>query len=166
MIRTLVVFALAVALSSCSNFDKRKFEAVYRTGKALEVEMAGGVHIPEQRKALKAFQTEIEMLKGRAEGEGEEACLRAFENAAAAYDNFLTIRELDISGETRPDGRMLLGDSWKPRAERFGVNTEPDTNPDPTSKYKWIWMDTSQALEGFDAAARREMAEASRLVNQ
>lgn len=166
MIRKVAVIALAAVLTGCSNLDKQKFEAVYRAGKALEVEMATGVHIPEQRKALKTLQTEIETLKGRAKGENEEACLRAFDNAAAAYDNFLTIRELDLGGDTRPDGRMLLGDSWKPRAERFGVNTEPDTNPDPTSKYKWIWLNTSQALEGFDAAAKREMAEASRLVNQ
>jgi hypothetical protein len=166
MVNRISITVLALVVSGCNSFDKQKFEPVYRAGKAMEVEMASGVHIPEQRKALKAFQTEIETLKGRVEGEREQACLQAFDNAAAAYENFLTIRELDMGGSTQPDGRMLLGDSWEPRAKRFGVIAEPDTTPDPTSKYKWIWLNTSKALEGFDAAAKREMAEASRLVNQ
>jgi hypothetical protein len=159
------LFAAFLAVS-CSGVDRAKFEPAYRAGKALEVEISSGVNMAEAERLLKAFQTEVAMLNGRANGQKELDCFAALDSAAAAFKDFLDIRSLDLRGDARADGRLLVGDAWASRAARFNVSTQPDEKPDPNSQYKWIWLNTSEALKGFHKAAIDQLAAAGRLLNE
>ena len=159
------VVVSAIFSSGCNRVDQKKFDALYRSGKAIEVDLenssAGRVVASEQ--LLKAFKTEISSLQGRTGNENEAAALKAYSDAADAYRAFLDVRDLDLRGGSR-DGRLLLGDAWAAVAAKFNfaVEAAPWT---PADKYKWYWVSVGDASEALLSAAKKNLTEASRLVN-
>jgi hypothetical protein len=162
---TLSFLVTAVASSGCDRVDQNKFDALYRAGKILEVNIdtTNGVQFEESRKVLTQFKTEISLLQGRTKGKSESAALGAYDDASEAYKAFLTIRELDLRGDTR-DGRLLLGDGWIPVFAKFKIASEAATSQ-PTDEYKFIWVNTGDAITTLLGAAKKDMTEANRLVN-
>ena len=145
--------------------DQKKFDALYRSGKAIEVnlENSSAVRAAASGQLLKAFKTEISLLQGRTRNENEAAALKAYSDAADAYKAFLDVRELDFRGGSR-EGRLLLGDGWVAVASKFNFAIEAAPWA-PADKYKFYWVNVGDAIEALLSAAKKNLAEASRLVN-
>jgi len=156
---------LAIVASGCDRVDQKKFDAMYRAGKALEVDIdnSSSVRIPVSEMLLKQFKTEMALLKGRTAGKKEEAALRAYDDAADAYQSFLYIRDMDLRGEAR-EGRMLLGEGWVARGSKFNFVLETAPS-EPTDKYKFYWVNVGAVVTALLAGFEKNMTEANRLVN-
>ena len=101
-----IVIGAAVACAASDRVDQKKFDAIYRAGKALQVEVrtTGGTG-NKARELNQQFKTEVSMLQGRTSGKRDAAALQAFVEASDAYDDFLRFRSLDLDA---PKGLILL----------------------------------------------------------
>jgi len=159
------VTMVAILAAGCDRVDQKKFDAVYRAGKALEVDMSTGlVHISESEKLVKQLKTEISVLDGRTNGNREADAVRAYGDAADAYGHFLDVRSMDMRGDSR-DGRLLVGDGWVPVASKYHLAIEAHADNSPAAKYNFYWMDFHEAFAAFSAATKKGLTDGSRLVN-
>jgi hypothetical protein len=161
-----LVMVVAMVTSGCGDqVDQKKFDALYRAGKAVEVDVgnSGSVRVPASEQLLEQLNTEMSLLEGRTAGEKEAAALRAYGSAGEAYKSFLAIRYLDLQGDA-VDGRMLLGDGWVAVGSKFNFAVVPAPT-DATDKYKFYFVDVGEAVTALLAAVKKDLGEANRLVN-
>lgn len=151
--------------AAAKRVDQAKFDALYRAGKAIEVDIANSssVRVAESEKLLKQLRTEIALLEGRTDGEREEKALQAYSEAAEAYNAFLDIRDLDLQGR-RQDGRMLLGDGWVAKAKKFDFPIGPSPAKE-SGKFKFYWVNIGTAVEALLSATKKSLTEANGIVN-
>jgi hypothetical protein len=98
MRRPIALAAFCVFVVACGGgVDQQKFDAVYKAGSALQVEVqsSGKAPRPEARDRLKEFDAAIEALRDRTIGIHEADALKAYADAADAYRYFLRFRALD-----------------------------------------------------------------------
>ena len=145
-----------VALASCSGgVDQKKFEAVYRAGKAIEAGTDTGVNYPQYTQLLQQFQTEIAVLNGRTSGDAETKALNAYTEALNAYRQAIVFWQLKIDGAS---DRIPVLETLTPIATKYHMRLEDDG-----SGVKWVeWADANQALF---AAGKARLEEANKLVN-
>lgn len=151
----------------CSRVDQKKFDAVYRAGKAIEVDLNNSIGyqpvVSEQ--LLKQLQTEASLLDGRTSGRKEAAALRAYLDAAEADKHYLDIWSINLQVKS-VEGRLLLGEGWVAVASKYGFDIEAsDGNNDPTKTYKFFWVKVSPTIETLGNAVKKSLTEASRQVN-
>jgi hypothetical protein len=86
-----VLIVSAIAVSCGSGVDQKKFDALYRAGKAVEIDIdnSSAVQVAHSERLPNQFRTEISLLQGRTNGKAEADALPAYEMAAAAYKSFL-----------------------------------------------------------------------------
>ena len=143
-------------VAACGTLDQKKFEAAYRAGKALQVEVnATGGTGPRCEALQKEFDTEVSALSGRERGKQEAAALQAYKEASDAYRFFLRFRFLDFEAV---EGRVLLMGTNLEVASRYGLPVEMRG----TSQ----WTDSGNALKVLLAAAERKLTEANSMVNR
>lgn len=152
--RTLCTAAVVAFVAACG-VDQKKFEAVHRSGKALQVEVnATGGGGSRSEVLQKEFETEISVLNGRERGNQEEAALQAYKDANDAYRYLLRFRFLDFEAV---DGRVLLMGTNLEVASRYGLPVETRG----TSQ----WTDSGNALKVLFATAERKLAEADKIIS-
>jgi hypothetical protein len=155
MLRGTCTAVAIAAVTACGGVDQQKFDAVYRAGKALQVEVNTTGGVGRQCEALqKEFATEVSALDGRDRGKEEGAALQAFKEANDAYRFFLRFRSLDFEAV---EGRILLMGTNLEVASRYGLPVETRG----TSQ----WTDSGNALKVLLAAAELKLAEANDIVN-
>jgi hypothetical protein len=163
--RMAIVTISTLLVGGCNRVDQKKFDALYRAGKEIEVDIdnSSAVRVAESEKLLKRFKTEISLLQGRSANKNEAAALSAYDNAAAAYKAFLDMRDMDLRGDAR-EGRMLLGEGWVAVGSKFNFEVEPAPSK-PDDEYKWYWVKVGEAVGALLEATKKNLTEANRLVN-
>lgn len=156
-VTSLVLSAVyCLSLYACDGLDQKKFDQVYRAGKALQVEIesTGGSGGRRSDELLKQFKTEISAIYGRTKGAGEEAALRSFKEASDAYEHFLRFRFLDSDSV---DGRILL---MERNVDMAAIYKLPIEDRGGTK-----WVKSSIAIQTTHDAAEQRLAAANNLVN-
>ncbi len=98
------VLAVACALvAACGGVDQQRFDAVYKAGNALQVELQSSRGQPgaQARDRLKAFDTEINALRDKTIGKQEADALTAYAEAADAYRYFLRFHAMETEAGTK-----------------------------------------------------------------
>ena len=106
MRRLTALAAVCALVVACGGVDQKKFDGVFKAGKALqdEVNSSGGGSASKERDLLKEFDTEINALRDHTIGIKEADALKAYADAADAYRYFLRFRAMDLEG----DGRLVV----------------------------------------------------------
>lgn len=97
---TLAVCAVAsLTLGGCG-IDEKRFDGVYRSGKALEAAVDSGVTLLHYRELIQAFDTEVSIVNDRARGRAEKELVDKYEAAAQSYHHALLVWRLKVDGES------------------------------------------------------------------
>ena len=155
--RRLIALAAACAfVVACGGVDQKKFDGVYKSGTALQVEVqsSGGVLGSQSRDRLKQFDTEINALRDRTIGTHEADALQAYAEAADAYRFFLRFRAIDPEGDS---GQILLKGPNLEVATRFKLPVETRNG----SK----WVNRAQAITILLQAGEQHLSDGNRIVS-
>jgi len=152
---SVVVLAIGCVVSACGNVDQKKFDPVYRAGKALEIEVnATGGASARSNELAKQFQTEVSALSGRARGTRETQALQAYAEAGDAYEFFIRFRSLDFDSVK---GRIWLRGTNLDVASRFKFPVE--------TKDGEKFVDSGDAMKILLEVAQRKLTEGNQIVN-
>lgn len=162
-----IIAVIAVVAAACHRgVDKQKFDAVYRDGKTLAVQLESSnvTQIAESRKLVQQLRTDVSIIENRLDRDPERAAVQAYKDAAEAIECVLNVRSMDLRGETDRDGRLLVGEGWAPKAQKFGVPIEarPRSAGDTI---QWYSMETGIAFKTFLDAGNRKLSDAARIVD-
>ena len=140
-----------LALSACDRTDSQKFDAVYRSGKAIESAVSSGTNIIKYRELLQAMDAEISILKDRAKGPKELKLLELYESAARSYTDALVLWQLKIEGGS---DFLYLGPTLEKMLKPYDIRYEGDSDlrhGSSSAAIKIIWEEASKRLNAANA---------------
>jgi hypothetical protein len=148
----LCVFLLISAIG-CGGLDRRAFEKVERTSKAVQAAIEGKTTLPKYRELLGAYSAELAAVRQRVTTARGHAALAEYE---AALKGLTDIRLVWEDKDARGSDMLPIREELPARIAReydLGVNTN-----EPPSIY------ADEALEAIWKATRAHLVAASRLL--
>jgi hypothetical protein len=146
--------AACAVVVACGGVDRKKFDAVYSAGKALQAEVQSSRGLGSlARDRLKQFDTEIDALRDHTIGIHEADALKAYADAADAYRYFFRFRATDTEGAS---GLILLKGPNLEVATRFKLPVDTRDG----SK----WVNRAQAITILLQAAEQHLSDGNRIV--
>lgn len=120
--RIILVFLCCIVVGCSFGVDKRKFENLYRSAKAIEGATAVGVNYQKFGELLQNFATEISIARDQVKSKKEKEMLTVYFDALTIYKDSATLWEQNIrdSGYSFvPSGRIFVGPSMGSVIEKY-----------------------------------------------
>lgn len=114
---------VAATMSAACGIDQKRFEPLYRAGKAISGATEVGATLVEYRELMQSLATEIEVAEDRASSSDELQLVAFYKDALAAYRDAATMWQAKIelaSAFRDKPPRIMLGPRSGPSEAFFG----------------------------------------------